>query len=585
MIEDVIGCKFQATGQVGGSGPQMVQHRKSGALWLVIIGVWSPTMVALIWCAIPSLIGSGGAQFAAVCILLIWLAFAWLRCVHQAVGFGYSIFSHPCALPSALPEGPLPRIAILYTVKDDFVERALKTCLLQDYVHSDVFVLDDSKTARCRDLIDEFCRNTSQPVRIIRRRAMTGHKAGNLNNALRQIRDTYEYFAVTDSDGFLPPDFLTRCLAALMACSAAGFVQARQSVIMLGSESSLSRDMAALVTVYWNQVARIANRFGFVMFHGHGALIRTKAWDEIGGFPEIVAEDLGFSTLIRERGYVGLIAEEVSCGESYPSDAERIARRELKYVRGTAEHLKMHMRSFLLSREVPWFEKVDRLIASFGMVSSLPLVVFLIDFGGLLPLCHSTVSKSLYVASNNMSLLGVQPANLLPPAFMKIFLGITIASLVAPMLSIIYFLRREPLRLMGVLSASVTMNLGLVFEKAWDILSILVGVRNSFPVTGEVTDVAMAVHPVANMLKPLIVNLTALAWLLAATDGFVSLSLSPLLSAMAICIALRVAVFSRRGTQLVLAIPGFLLAIAVGVSTVVALGLLSAMFGGVAWAY
>ena len=70
------------------------------------------------------------------------------------------------------------------------------------------------------------------------------------------------------------------------------------------------------------------------MFLGHGALLRRKCWEEVGGFPHIVSEDLGFAIEIREKGYRGRFVEDVVCYEDFP-DTVRAFR--IRHMNGPAE--------------------------------------------------------------------------------------------------------------------------------------------------------------------------------------------------------------------------------------------------------
>jgi Glycosyltransferases, probably involved in cell wall biogenesis len=100
-------------------------------------------------------------------------------------------------------QGNSDRTAILYLTMNDFREEAVLSCLNQDSDNFNVFILDDSDDRYCREKVDSFITRNNQ-VRLIRRKARTYFKAGNLNNALSEIYKDYDYFAVSDSDGILP---------------------------------------------------------------------------------------------------------------------------------------------------------------------------------------------------------------------------------------------------------------------------------------------------------------------------------------------------------------------------------------------
>src|SRR5205085_10938729 len=139
----------------------------------------------------------------------------------------------------------------------------------------------------------------------IRRQNHEGYKAGNLIHALQINSVRYEFFAVCDADGILPPDFISKTIAHFTD-DTIGFVQARQQSTNPGI-NSFAADLAPGIEIYWERIVPSAQAFGFVMFHGHGGIIRKKLWSEIGGFPPIVAEDLAFSTRAREKGYIGVV--------------------------------------------------------------------------------------------------------------------------------------------------------------------------------------------------------------------------------------------------------------------------------------
>ena len=46
---------------------------------------------------------------------------------------------------------------------------------------------------------------------------------------------------------------------------------------------------------------------------GHGVLIRTESLREVGGFPNVISEDLGLTILFAEKGLTGIV-EPASVG-------------------------------------------------------------------------------------------------------------------------------------------------------------------------------------------------------------------------------------------------------------------------------
>lgn len=119
------------------------------------------------------------------------------------------------------------RVAILYLTMNDFREEAVISCLNQDYPDFDVYILDDSADMEWQSRVEQFAL-LHKRVKVIRRQNRENFKAGNLNHVLEQIHQDYEYFAVSDSDGILPRDFLKKLMPYFAWDKRIGFVQANQ---------------------------------------------------------------------------------------------------------------------------------------------------------------------------------------------------------------------------------------------------------------------------------------------------------------------------------------------------------------------
>jgi membrane glycosyltransferase len=405
-------------------------------------------------------------------------------------------------------------IALLYTTMNDFSERAAQSCLHQEYPSFRLFVLDDSTESVWQERVDAFGQ-ANQEVTTIRRADRTGFKAGNLNHALQLINTTYEWFAVCDADGVLPADFLTQTMRHFADADIA-FVQARQTSCRMGHRTAFASDLAASVDIYWEQVVPASAAFGFVMFHGHGGIIRTAVWREVGGFPSVVAEDLAFSTLARQKGYVGVIASDVVCEEEFPQSYEMFARRQLKYVRGTCEHLRHYMVGFLASRYVQWWEKVDRILATAVMLSALPLVVFLFAVVFVLP----------------SSLGRIEEAGLRGLCVMAV------VSVVAPLVPAIVHFWTRPKSLARYICRSATLQLSLIPEMAWDALVVAVTGRNFFVATGDSARNAkkLSARSMCNWRVPT-VRLVGVCVFAAALVSSGSLALVPIVAASCCALA------------------------------------------------
>jgi cellulose synthase/poly-beta-1,6-N-acetylglucosamine synthase-like glycosyltransferase len=187
---------------------------------------------------------------------------------------------------------------------NDFSRAAALSCVTQDYPWCDVFLCDDSTDPMCREQVDRFHCEFPEKTAVLRRPIRSGFKAGNLNHALKQIGRDYQFFAVNDADGVLQRTFVSALLSAFDD-ERVGFVQSRQ--VAATSRTIFGHYLDVGIAVYWTRVVPHSAAFGFLMFHGHGAMVRTAVWKRIGGFPEIVSEDLAFATEARRCGYIGVL--------------------------------------------------------------------------------------------------------------------------------------------------------------------------------------------------------------------------------------------------------------------------------------
>jgi membrane glycosyltransferase len=358
-----------------------LSDHKSSSMWVVVLTGWLLSIGSLQWSWVVTVFRHPPPLIHGTLLVyfICWLYFAWLYALHQMALVCCSAVVRRTGRSPAVCVGDRPAVAILYTTMNDFSQEAALSCTSQTYARCHVFLLDDSTDPTFQALVNNFHDAHRSSTTIIRRETRAGFKAGNLNSALDRIGAIYQYFAVCDADGVLPPNFVSELLGRFTD-DLIGFVQAVQRPLRPTAPSRFSGDLGIEVSIYWKSIVPASERFGFVMFHGHGGIIRTDVWRNVGGFPAVVAEDLAFSTRARQYGYVGVIADDVVCYEEFPPSYEAFSRRHAKYARGACEHLQHEMWPFLCSRNVRWFEKADRFLATLSMVSAFPVLLFILDY-------------------------------------------------------------------------------------------------------------------------------------------------------------------------------------------------------------
>ncbi|MEA3369374.1 MAG: glycosyltransferase [Candidatus Ratteibacteria bacterium] len=467
---------------------------KDSLMFVVIIGSWILSLLYFNPRLFSLLIGPENlfAKFG-ILVFIMLLNLFWFYGIFYTVIFLFSYFSKKSVqslrfsnLPSSLKG--CPRAAILYPTMNDFRPDAVRSCLEQDYENFHLFILDDSTEDKIKAEINEFGSKFPDKVTIIRREERDGYKAGNVNNALRQIEKDYPCFAISDADGILPGDFITKLLPYFSLSPHIAFVQAAQRANP-AQKSEFGRELGLNINIHWRRFMSVRNRCGFVMFYGHGALMRTDVWRETGGFPEVATEDLAYSLKIRARGYQGIIANEVKCYEDFPPDYQRFRKRNEKWIRGTAECLKKFFPEFRRSKKVPWFEKLDVFISAFSLFLPFPFLLFLILVALILPLYFVN-----FEIRGPLFLIPVAAGKHLPEILFGFrynvfwswdFYLMMCTAIFYSFIPVAVDLFKRPGRAFSYLAVSTFSSLSIVVVSSLNFFSYLVTRKAVFPVTGD----------------------------------------------------------------------------------------------------
>jgi len=347
-------------------------------IWLILLLYFDPFLLKYISFQ-NNIIAAAG-----IIVFVLLLNFFWLISLYHIIVSIFSKFISPPQYEKKLYSSFTPTAAILYTTMNDFNEEAVLSCVYQNYSNFDVFILDDSTDNKIKKQIDSFVLHYSEKVKLIRRSSKIGYKAGNLNYALNSISKKYDFFAVCDADGILPHNFLSKLLLEFLKDESIAIVQANQRA-KVENISVFAQDFAFLTDIHWKYYVPVRSKFGFMMFYGHGAVIRTSVWEEVGGFPETITEDIAFSSIVRTKGYKIVFAPNIICLEEFPRNYCRFRKRNERWVRGTIEYLLKWYPSFLLSKKVAMKEKIDIFLASANLLIALPFFLYLIIVGIMLP--------------------------------------------------------------------------------------------------------------------------------------------------------------------------------------------------------
>ncbi len=462
----------------------------SPAMYIAIFTAW---IASLIWFQ-PRLLMLLDMTYNIPSRIAIWtfiffIDFAWLYGMYNlgvvsfATLYGLLGKKSPLALTPNVKTAQ-PPVAILYTTCNDFVEESVVSCVQQDYPNYTVYILDDSSRQEFKDRIDAFAAQYPGLVQVVRRPDRKAFKAGNMNYGLANFAHE-PYFAIADADEILPTDFLTKTVTVLETDETCGFVQANHRANP-DSTSPLSKSLGVGIDIHWKWYQPLRNDYGFVMFLGHGALLRRDVWEKIGGFPDIVSEDLGFAIHARELGYRGRFLEDVICYEDFPDSVRAFRIRHMKWTRGTSEFLSKKMKWLVRAKNISWTEKLDILFPTLNLPLTLLYFVFMLNANIAMPYFFGHHQDVTFVLGNNEIRL---PIIALDGGFQVIyswdFYLITILTFFAPVLSFVVALASQPLKLFRFLSHSTAMYAALTPLSSMGVLAYMISGKAFFLVTGD----------------------------------------------------------------------------------------------------
>ena len=468
--------------------PAEVQKPKA-TMYVFIFLTW---IASLIWFE-PRLLklldlASNPLQYFSLFIFIVFIDFAWLYGIYNigivAFAIRYKLSRKKAGATPALLLTSYPPVAILYTTCNDFMEASAESCIKQDYPDYKVYLLDDSTDESFKKKVDDFAAKDKERIVVVRRPDRKAFKAGNLNYALENVAKE-KYFAIADADEILPQNFLRRLVPTMEADPKCGFVQANHEANP-DTANKIQKDMGVGINTHWKWHQPLRNQYGFVMFLGHGALLRYECWKMIGGFPDIVSEDLGFAIAAREKGYRGHFEEDITCYEDFPDSVRSFRIRHMKWTRGTCEFLHRKFLWLLKAKNISWVEKADILFPTLNLPLTLVFFLFMINANLLMPSLFGHTREMTWVISGSEFVI---PVTELDKGFSLIyswdFFLITILTFFSPVLCFIIAMRKTPFKLIRFLSFSTALYAALSILSSIGVIAYIISGKAIFLVTGD----------------------------------------------------------------------------------------------------
>ncbi len=332
------------------------------------------------------------------------LTFAWIAfsCASAILGF-WVLLRGKAGLPPLADRAEMGRTALLMPVYNEDPERVFTAlsrmglALRREGVarHFDIFVLSDTRrentAAAERDAFAWLRRQLLPAVRVYYRRREHNHhrKAGNIADFVQRWGGAYDHMIVLDADSDMSASAMITLARAMAADKQAGIIQ---SLPLLHNRwTPFARMTQFAGRVYGPLVAA-----GLSTWHGrdgnywgHNAIIRTKAFAEAAGLPEltgrkpfgghVLSHDFVEAALIRRAGYAVYMLPQLSGSyEETPPCLIDLATRDRRWAQGNLQHIKI-----VGTRGLHWMSRVHLIQGIMSYLAS-PLWLMLLIAGLML---------------------------------------------------------------------------------------------------------------------------------------------------------------------------------------------------------
>lgn len=396
-------------------------------------------------------------------ILFAWIAFACASALGGFVSYvrdsGWKLGIHPSdPLPALdgktallLPvynEDPARMVAGLQAMHEDLekagVLRNFDIFILSDTTNPDVWIGEEAAFLELR-------RATQDHERIFYRRRPknTERKAGNISEWVKRFGGAYPAMIILDADSVMSAPALIRLASGIQKNPDVGLIQTLP--VIVNGTTLFARLQQFAGRVYGPLIAH-----GIAWWHGsegnywgHNAAIRTRAFAEAAGLPElkgrkpfgghILSHDFVEAALLRRAGWaVHMVPGLQGSYEESPPSLTDVAVRDRRWCQGNLQHA-----AVLPARGLHWVSRLH-MMQGIGSYITAPLWLLFLGAGMAIALQARFTNPSYF--GEGVSLFPNWPAQD-PVRAAWVFAGTMGILLLPKLLSYIALLfRREDLR-------------------------------------------------------------------------------------------------------------------------------------------
>ncbi len=186
-----------------------------------------------------------------------------------------------------------------------------------------------------------------------RRRAQNkGRKAGNIEEFIRQSGAAYEFSIILDADSLMEGETLIEMVRRMQGDPKLGLLQTLPVIIHAQSRFGRAIQFAATFysPVFCRGLAMMQGKTG--PFWGHNAIVRTRAFAESCGLPElsgkppfgghVLSHDYVEAALLARNGWTVRVDDDIRGSyEETPENIVDFAKRDRRWCQGNLQHSKI----------------------------------------------------------------------------------------------------------------------------------------------------------------------------------------------------------------------------------------------------
>lgn len=383
------------------SSPRLIAFRR-----LFVIGS-AIAMTALGTFEMYEVLAVNGLTTVAAIMLLLFVAlFAWIALsftsafagfVSLLCGGGRRLLSRDLAQPATrtailMPTYNEPPARVMAGLQASWealratgpAEACFDLFILSDTTDPDIWVAEEAAYLALLE-------RTAAEGRIFYRRRPhnEARKSGNISEWVRRFGAAYAQFLILDADSVMTGEALVRLVNAMERHPDVGLIQTLPMIA--GGKTLFARIQQFAGRVYGPLIAH-----GIAWWHGaegnywgHNALIRTLAFAEAAGLPEltgrkpfggiIMSHDFVEAALLRRSGWaVHMVPALGGSFEECPPSLADLAIRDRRWCQGNLQHI-----AVLAARGLHWISRLH-LLTGIGSYLTAPLWLLFLLFGILI---------------------------------------------------------------------------------------------------------------------------------------------------------------------------------------------------------